>query len=97
MKRVVVYDVEQKKPQIKSGHSDKIKFQNKKESITSERRSRAFRTIQNASILGEIIKSIENLDLTDPSKDGPVVKDAVNKISTIIEEMKLEFKKDYWE
>jgi len=37
------------------------------------------------------------LKLNDPQKDGPIVKEAVEKISSIVEEMKLEFKKDYWD
>lgn len=94
VKRIVIYDVEQRKPEVKSGNSDN---QRKKDPVAAERRQRALRTIHNASTLSKIVESIESLKLTDPSKDGPVIKEAIDKISTIVEEMKLEFKKDYWE
>lgn len=93
MKRVVIYDVESKKPGVKTAHSN----EQKKDDLSVARRQRALKTIENASALSKIVKTIESLDLTDPSKDGPVIQDAVNKITTIIEEMKLDFKKDYWE
>lgn len=94
MKRVIVYNVEPNKADIKTGHSG---GKQKKDDLSIERRQRALKTIENASTLSKIVKTIESLDLTDPSKDGPVIQDAVNKITTIIEEMKLDFKKDYWE
>jgi len=98
MKRVVVYDVEQKKPTIASGHSDKVKeTKNKQDSWALEKRKRAMKVIHNAGILSDIVKSIEHLNLSDPNRDGLVIKEAVEKISTIVEEMKQEFKKDYWE
>lgn len=98
MKRVVVYEVEQKKPDVASGHSDNIReANNKKDSWTIEKRRRAMKTIENASTLSDIVRSIESLKLTDPTKDGVVIKNAIEKISTIVEEMKQEFKKDYWE
>jgi hypothetical protein len=98
MKRVVVYEVEQKKPDVASGHSDNIReVNNKKDSWTIEKRRRAMKTIENASTLSDIVRSIESLKLTDPTRDGVVIKNAIEKISTIVEEMKQEFKKDYWE
>ena len=98
MKRVVVYDIEKQKLEIKSGHSDQIRdSQKKSEKVTSEKKARAFKTIHNATVLSGIVKSIEALKLTDPEKDGPVIKEAIEKISSIVEEMKLDFKKDYWE
>ncbi len=98
MKRVVVYEVEQKKADFVSGHSDNIReANNKKDSWTIEKRRRAMKTIENASTLSDIVRSIESLKLTDPTKDGVVIKNAIEKISTIVEEMKQEFKKDYWE
>ena len=94
MKRIVVYDVEQKKPEIKSGHSEQVRESQKKtEKVTSEKKARAFKTIQNATVLSGIVKSIEVLKLNDPDKDGPVIKEAIEKISSIVEEMKLDFKK----
>ena len=99
MKRVVVYEVEQKKPDVASGHSDNIREvnnkNNKKDSWTIEKRRRAMKTIENASTLSDIVRSIESLKLTDPTRDGVVIKNAIEKISTIVEEMKQEFKKDY--
>ena len=98
MKRVVVYEVEQKQPDVASGHSDNIReVNNKKDSWTIEKRRRAMKTIENASTLSDIVRSIESLKLTDPTRDGVVIKNAIEKISTIVEEMKQEFKKDYWE
>jgi hypothetical protein len=98
MKRVVVYDFEQKKPNVASEHSETIKNSKKtQDSWSNEKRRRAMKTIQNAGVLSEIVKSIETLKLNDPGSDGPVIKDAIEKISSIVEEMKLEFKKDYWE
>ena len=98
MKRVVIYEVAQKKPGFASGHSDNIKeANNKKDSWTVEKRRRAMKTIENASTLSDIVRSIESLKLTDPTRDGVVIKNAIEKISTIVEEMKQEFKKDYWE
>jgi len=98
MKRVVVYEVEQKKPDVATSHSADIRqSNNKKDSWTVEKRRRAMKTIENASTLSDIVRSIESLKLTDPTKDGIVIKNAIEKISTIVEEMKQEFKKDYWE
>jgi len=98
MKRVVVYDFEQKKPNASSEHSDSLKSsKNEKDSWTVEKRKRAMKTIHNAGVLSDIVKSIETLKLNDPRADGPVIKEAIEKISSIVQEMKLEFKKDYWE
>jgi len=98
MKRIVVYDVEQKKPESVTKHSEKIQTSNKKqETWENEKRRRAMKTIENASVLSGIVKSIETLKLNDPNEDGQVVKEAVEKISTIVEEMRKEFKKDYWD
>ena len=98
MKRVVIYDVEQKRPPIINSQLNQIKeAQNKKGSWTVEKRARAVKTIEYASVLSNIAKSIESLKLIDPNVDGLVVKNVIEKISTIVEEMKLEFKKDYWE
>ena len=98
MKRVVIYEVEQKQPDVASGYSDNIREANsKKDSWTVEKRRRAMKTIENASTLSDIVRSIESLKLTDPTRDGVVIKNAIEKISTIVEEMKQEFKKDYWE
>lgn len=98
MKRTIVYDVEQKKPRITPMHSQKIReLQNKSNSKEKERKSRALRTIHNAGVLGEIVKSIGDLKLNDPNAEAPVIKEAIEKISKIVEEMKLDFKKDYWE
>ena len=98
MKRVVIYEVEQKQHDVASGHSDNIREANsKKDSWTVEKRRRAMKTIENASTLSDIVRSIESLKLTDPTRDGVVIKNAIEKISTIVEEMKQEFKKDYWE
>jgi hypothetical protein len=89
MKRVIVYDVETKKLDSKS--------EIKSDKSLNEKKQRAIRTIHNASTLSKIVKSIERLKLTDPSNDGPVIKEAIEKISSIVEEMKSEFKKDYWD
>jgi hypothetical protein len=98
MKRVVVYEVEQKKPDVATRRDADIRqSNNKKDSWTVEKRRRAMKTIENASTLSDIVRSIESLKLTDPTRDGIVIKEAVEKISTIVEEMKQEFKKDYWE
>lgn len=98
MKRKIVYDFEQKMHETKHVHSHSLK-ENKKIITKKEtdRKSRAFRSIHNAGILSEIAKSIGSLKLNDPGSDEPVIKDAIEKISIIIEEMKLDFKKDYWE
>jgi len=96
MKRVVVYDVEAK--QVNKQSYQMIDQRNKKTDKTLlEKKQRALRTINNASILSKIVESIETLKLTDPQSDGPIVKEAVDKISSIVEEMKLDFKKDYWD
>lgn len=96
MKRVLVYDVETKKVNTRTQRStdflDKVSDKN-----SIEKKQRAIRTINNASTLSKIVESIETLKLNDPQKDGPIVKEAVEKISSIVEEMKLEFKKDYWD
>jgi len=98
MKRIVVYDVEQKKPESETRHSEKLQTSNKKqETWENEKRRRAMKTIENASVLSGIVKSIETLKLNDPNEDGQIVKEAVEKISTIVEEMRKEFKKDYWD
>lgn len=98
MKRIIVYDVE-RKPSAGTNRSynQKREVENKKDSWTIEKRRRAMKTIENASVLSDVVKSIESLKLTDPNKDGLVIKNAIEKISIIVEEMKLEFKKDYWE
>jgi hypothetical protein len=96
MKRVVVYNVEEKKPETSTVHSQKVN-QQKQDSWDSEKRKRAIKTIENASELSKIVKSIEALKLNDPQTDGYIIKEAVETISNIVEEMKLEFKKDYWE
>jgi len=96
MKRVIVYDYEQKKPNVSSEHSDNLKNSKKNEDVWSvEKRKRAMKTIENAGVLSDIVKSIETLKLKN--SDEPVLQDAVEKISSIVEEMKLDFKKDYWE
>ncbi|NBO99903.1 MAG: hypothetical protein EBU90_07210 [Proteobacteria bacterium] len=98
MKRVIVYDVEQKKPESATKHSEKIQANNtKQESWEKEKRIRAMKTIENASVLSGIVKSIETLKLNDPNEDGQVIKEAVEKISSIVEEMRKDFKKDYWD
>jgi len=98
MKRTIVYDIEQKRPAIVPMHSQKIKeLQTQSFQKEKERKSRALRTIYNAGVLGDIVKSIEDLKLNDPKTQEPVLKEAIEKISKIVEEMKLEFKKDYWE
>lgn len=96
MKRVLVYDVETKKVNTRAQRStDFLDKASDKNSV--EKKQRAIRTINNASALSKIVESIETLKLNDPQKDGPIVKEAVEKISSIVEEMKLEFKKDYWD
>lgn len=98
MKRVIIYDVEQKPPTVVSQSHNQIReAQNKKDSWTAEKKRRALKTIENASVLSDVVKSIELLKLIDPNKDGFLIKNAIEKILTIVEEMKLEFKKDYWE
>lgn len=98
MKRVIVYDVEQTKSEISSAHSDRIQdSQKKQETWSQEKRKRAMKTIENAATLSNVVKSIKEIKLNDPNSDGPVVKEAIDKIASIVEEMKLEFKKDYWD
>lgn len=98
MKRVIVYDVEQTKSEISSAHSDRIQdSQKKQETWSQEKRKRAMKTIHNAGVLNDIVKSIKEIKLNDPNSDGPVIKEAIDKIASIVEEMKLEFKKDYWD
>ena len=95
MKRVLIYDVETKKA---TNHIQQPnRFDKNQEKSSLEKKERAIRTIHNVSILSKIVESIETLKLTDPQKDGPVVKDAVEKISSIVEEMEVDFKKDYWD
>ena len=98
MKRIIVYDVEHKPSAgTNRSYNQKREVQNKKDSWTIEKRRRAMKTIENVSVLSDVVKSIESLKLTDPNKDGLIIKNAIDKISIIVEEMKLEFKKDYWE
>lgn len=96
MKRVLVYDVETKRVNTRTQRSTDF-LDKTSDKTTTEKKQRAIRTINNASALSKIVESIETLKLNDPQKDGPIVKEAVEKISTIVEEMKLEFKKDYWD
>jgi len=97
MKRVVIYDFEQKKPKTSVEHSEDVKNSKKNQDPWSiEKRKRAMKTIENAGVLSDIAKSIKALKLDDPGTDAPVIKEAIEKISSIVEEMKLEFKKDYW-
>ena len=94
IKRVVVYDIENAKPNIKTGHSNQI---TKKDPDVTERRRRALKKIENASELGKIIATIQSLNLSNPLKDGPLIQESVEKISLIIEDLKSDFKKEYWE
>jgi len=96
MKRVLVYDVEMKKIGNQTRRSTEF-LDKSSDKPSAEKKQRAIRTINNASALSKIVESIETLKLNDPQKDGPIVKEAVEKISSIVEEMKLEFKKDYWD
>lgn len=96
MKRVFVYDVDMKNMNRHSRRTTEFVDKTTDKSA-AEKKQRAIRTINNASVLSKIVESIETLKLNDPQKDGPIVKEAVEKISSIVEEMKLDFKKDYWD
>ena len=52
--------------------------------------------IHNASVLNEVVENISSLK-SIKENESPVVKDAVEKLNLIIDELKLNFKKDYWE
>lgn len=95
MKRVVVYDIKENRIENSSAQTKKNVIQNEK-TWEVEKRKRAMKTIQNVSDLTKIVESIETLKIKDPNTDGIIVKQVVEKISNIVEEMRLEFKKDYW-
>lgn len=98
MKRAYVYDVEVKKPKIITGHSHQKKESSlKPDSSLQEKKSRALETLKNAGILSDVVKTFEKMKLNDHKDDEEKIKDAINKISTVIDELKSQFKKDYWE
>lgn len=98
MKRAYVYDVQVKKPEIVTGHSHQKKQSSIKHDLsTQEKKSRAIETLKNAGILSEVVKTFEKMKLNDRKDDEEKIKDAINKISTVIDELKSQFKKDYWE
>jgi len=100
MKRVIVYDVDTTKNCGTASHfykKEKDNLQNK-EAWIIEKRQRALKTINNVSILNEVIKNIKSLKIsTEQQNNGKILKEVVETITLIVEEMKLEFKKDYWE
>jgi len=100
MKRVIVYDVDTTKNCGTASNfykKEKDNSQNK-EAWIIEKRQRALKTINNVSILNEVIKNIKSLKIsTEQQNNGKILKEVVETIALIVEEMKLEFKKDYWE
>jgi len=100
MKRVIVYDVDTTKNRGTASRfykKEKDNSQNK-EAWIIEKRQRALKTINNVSILNDVIKNIKSLKIsTEQQNNDKVLKEAVETIASIVEEMKLEFKKDYWE
>lgn len=98
MKRTYVYDVEQRGPDIVTGHSRKINpIIQKNETWIKEKKTRAVKTIKNAGILSDVVKSFEEIKLNESNVDDERFKDAIKKISSVIEDMRMEFKNDYWE
>lgn len=100
--RVIVYEVENKEVKNDDPNTKKIatyvyqppQHTDEEKSWVVEKKARAFRNINSISVLNEVVDSMSTLSLEKNTET--VVKEAVKKISSVVEEMKLEFKKDYW-
>lgn len=87
--RKIVYEVET----AHYGGNSKNKFKkNKSEEWLSEKRNIALRTISTAAVLTDVAKVMKAELEKHPDSS---LKDAINKIDNVIEEMRVDFKKNY--
>jgi len=93
--KIIIYEVEQIKKEVQVPKKSSFSS-DKKEAWMIEKKNRAFKMIHNASVLNEVVENISSLK-SIKENESPVVKDAVEKLNLIIDELKLNFKKDYWE
>lgn len=87
--RKIIYEVET----AHYGGKNRNKFKkNKSEEWINEKRNIALRTISAAAVLSDVAKAMKAELEKHPDSS---LKDAINKIDGVIEEMKVDFKKNY--
>lgn len=86
--RKIVYEVET----AHYGGKNKKHKHRKNEEWLHEKRNIALKTINNAAVLADAVKTMKDTLEVNPDSS---LKDAIKKIDSVIEEMRIDFKKNY--